>query len=295
MTAATSATRACASSSSRRSSTSATSRSSPCSSSSASARSSHRRSRSCSSRRRTSSATSSGRFGDGADASSSRWPARPSSAAMFVSSAGAADAKARLTKDRAIAIFLANDKVADWLDRYPKKGRVTDATYESDAAKCTDAQAAAGRCTSGGARTSRSMPGRSRRARSTTRRRASRRRGRARRSRGRWPAATTAPSAARRSTACRSGSRSAPRFCSGSPTSGGRCRLRNLDLLALLSFSVSLWFFNDGNIFTSVPLAYPPLVYLLARMRLDRRARPSGSRSRAGLEAGGAARRARSS
>src|SRR6185295_6360123 len=41
--------------------------------------------------------------------------------------------------------------------------------------------------------------------------------------------------------------------------------LRNLDLLALLSFSVSLWFFNRGDIFTSVPLAYPPLAYLLAR------------------------------
>jgi hypothetical protein len=42
--------------------------------------------------------------------------------------------------------------------------------------------------------------------------------------------------------------------------------LRNLDLLALLSFSVSLWFFNRGDIFTSVPLAYPPLLYLLARV-----------------------------
>jgi hypothetical protein len=42
--------------------------------------------------------------------------------------------------------------------------------------------------------------------------------------------------------------------------------LRNLDLLALLSFSVSLWFFNRGDIFTSVPLVYPPLVYLLGRM-----------------------------
>jgi hypothetical protein len=42
--------------------------------------------------------------------------------------------------------------------------------------------------------------------------------------------------------------------------------LRNLDLLALLSFSVSLWFFNRGEIFTSVPLAYPPLLYLLGRM-----------------------------
>jgi hypothetical protein len=41
--------------------------------------------------------------------------------------------------------------------------------------------------------------------------------------------------------------------------------LRNLDLLVFLSFSVSLWFFNRGEIFTSVPLAYPPLVYLLVR------------------------------
>ena len=41
---------------------------------------------------------------------------------------------------------------------------------------------------------------------------------------------------------------------------------RNLDVLALLSFSVSLWFFNEGEIFTSAPLVYPPLLYLLARM-----------------------------
>lgn len=42
--------------------------------------------------------------------------------------------------------------------------------------------------------------------------------------------------------------------------------LRNLDLLALLSFSASLWFFNDGRIFTSVPLVYPVLLYLVGRM-----------------------------
>lgn len=41
--------------------------------------------------------------------------------------------------------------------------------------------------------------------------------------------------------------------------------LRNLDLLVLLAFSASLAFFNRGDIFTSVPLAYPPLVYLLVR------------------------------
>ena len=42
--------------------------------------------------------------------------------------------------------------------------------------------------------------------------------------------------------------------------------LINLDLLVLLSFSVSLAYFNHGRIGLSVPLAYPPLLYLLARM-----------------------------
>jgi hypothetical protein len=42
--------------------------------------------------------------------------------------------------------------------------------------------------------------------------------------------------------------------------------LLNLDLLVLLSFSVSLAFFNHAHIYASVPLAYPPLLYLLARM-----------------------------
>ena len=55
--------------------------------------------------------------------------------------------------------------------------------------------------------------------------------------------------------------------------------LRNLDLLVLLSFSVSLWFFNRGDIFTSVPLAYPPLLYLLGRMVWStwRASRPAAS------------------
>jgi hypothetical protein len=41
--------------------------------------------------------------------------------------------------------------------------------------------------------------------------------------------------------------------------------LRNLDLLVLLSFSVSLVFYNRGEVFASVSLAYPPLVYLVVR------------------------------
>ena len=41
--------------------------------------------------------------------------------------------------------------------------------------------------------------------------------------------------------------------------------VRTLDLLALLSFGVSLVFFNRGEVFESAALAVPPLVYLLAR------------------------------
>ena len=49
----------------------------------------------------------------------------------------------------------------------------------------------------------------------------------------------------------------------------------NLDLLVLLSFSISLAFFNHGDIYQSVPLTYPPL-------SLPARAHARGSRRRAG-------------
>jgi len=42
--------------------------------------------------------------------------------------------------------------------------------------------------------------------------------------------------------------------------------LLHVDLLVLLFFSVSLAFFNHARIGLSVPLVYPPLLYLLARM-----------------------------
>ncbi|HTD58795.1 MAG TPA: hypothetical protein VK672_07860, partial [Solirubrobacteraceae bacterium] len=57
-------------------------------------------------------------------------------------------------------------------------------------------------------------------------------------------------------------------------------RLLHLDLLVLLSFSVSLAYFNHGRIYASTPLVYPPLLYLLVRMlvvaRTARRATPPG-------------------
>jgi hypothetical protein len=57
-------------------------------------------------------------------------------------------------------------------------------------------------------------------------------------------------------------------------------RLLHLDLLMLLAFGVSHIFFNLGEITTSVPLAYPVLLYLLVRLLLagfrPRRERPRG-------------------
>ncbi|MGA8364999.1 MAG: hypothetical protein WB709_10825 [Solirubrobacteraceae bacterium] len=52
--------------------------------------------------------------------------------------------------------------------------------------------------------------------------------------------------------------------------------LLHLDLLVLLSWSVSLAFFNHAHIYASVPLTYPPLIYLLGRMLMSlRRPRPT--------------------
>jgi hypothetical protein len=55
-------------------------------------------------------------------------------------------------------------------------------------------------------------------------------------------------------------------------------RLLHLDLLVLLAFGASHYFFNRGEIGVSAPLAYPVLVYLLARLLFAafRPCRPSG-------------------
>src|SRR5205823_422881 len=44
---------------------------------------------------------------------------------------------ARLTKARALAIFLSYGKVAEWLTRYPLAGRSVFATYDSNPQHCT--------------------------------------------------------------------------------------------------------------------------------------------------------------
>ena len=171
----------------------------------------------------------------------------------------------RLTEKRATAILLAHPKVADWLDRYPVRGRTTQATYERrydtwdvDVWAGEAGQVATGR-----------VDDRS----------------------GAVTEAWTGPQVAWKMARGYSGAFGGKEinrlvvwlaFCAVFLLGLGNLRkplsVRNVDLLVLLSFSVSLWYFNEGDIFTSVPLVYPPLVYLLARMVwIGWRGRSSGS------------------
>ncbi len=157
----------------------------------------------------------------------------------------------RLAKTEVTRIFLRYGKVASWLDRYPRTGRTTETTYKNGSWTVKVWWGKAGEIATGhvddhsGAVTD----------------------------------AWTGPQVAWKM------ARGYPGAFGGKEINSvgiwlGFCALfffgladlrrplsmRNLDLLALLSFSVSLWYFNRGDVFTSVPLAYPPLVYLLGRM-----------------------------
>ena len=161
-------------------------------------------------------------------------------------------AQAGLTERQAIARFTAHEKVRDWLDRYPPDPS-TDGSFDADERSWTVRvwSGEAGQIAEG------EVDDRT----------------------GAVTEAWTGPQVAWR-------------MARGSPGAfGGReinrplvwlafciafllgladlrrpLRIRNLDLLALLSFSISLWFFNRGEVFWSVPLAYPPLLYLAARL-----------------------------
>jgi hypothetical protein len=158
----------------------------------------------------------------------------------------------RLTDARAIALFLRNDKVARWLDRYPPKPAKA-AEYDRETQTWTvrvwsgeAGQIAEGKVDDATARVTEAWTG----------------------PQVAWTMARGGEGAF--------GGREINRpvvwlaFCLiffvGLADLRRPLAVRNLDLLVLLSFSVSLWFFNAGDIFTSVLLAYPPLVYLLGRM-----------------------------
>lgn len=158
-----------------------------------------------------------------------------------------------LTERSALNIFLAEHKVADWLERYPHKGRSTNASYDEKTA-AWNVQVwwdKAGEIASG----------------------------RVDDANGFVLEAWTGPQVAWKMARGYSGAFGGTvlndtwvwlGFCAAFLIGLGNLRrpftLRNLDLIALLFFSVSLWYFNKGDIFTSVPLAYPPMLYLTGRL-----------------------------
>ena len=157
----------------------------------------------------------------------------------------------RLTKAQATRIFLEYPKVRSWLDRYPRTNRSVDTTFKKSVWTVSVWWGQAGEIATGkvddtsGAVTEA------------------------------WTGPQVAWKMARGSPGAFGGKdvNSVPLwlgFCAlfffGLADLRRPLSLRNLDLLALLSFSVSLWYFNRGDVFTSVPLAYPPMIYLLGRM-----------------------------
>jgi hypothetical protein len=159
----------------------------------------------------------------------------------------------RLTRAQAVGDFLAENKVAKWLDRYPPRQRVTEATYDKSSGTWTvnvwsgpAGEIATGRVDGTTGLVTEAWAG----------------------PQVAWKMARGYPGAF--------GGKLINKtwvwltFCGvfflGLANLRRPLSLRNLDLLVLLSFSVSLWYFNRGDVFTSVPLAYPPLAYLLGRM-----------------------------
>jgi hypothetical protein len=159
--------------------------------------------------------------------------------------------KPQLTEAKATRVFLDDDKVADWLGHYSPRRRTTEATFSAGSwtVKVWDREAgevATGRVDDA--------------TRTVTEA---------------WTGPQVAWKMARGTPGAFGGKKinSLPiwlGFCAlfliGLADFRRPLSLRNLDLLALLSFSVSLWFFNRGDVFTSVPLVYPGLLYLLGRM-----------------------------
>jgi hypothetical protein len=175
-------------------------------------------------------------------------------ALLLVPAAGATP-KTKLTQESATRIFLANPKVADWLRHYPKKTRTEEATYSPQFGNWTikvwtsigkAGEVATGRVQDATRTVTEAWTG----------------------PQVAWKMARGYPGAF--------GGKEINKvwiwlgFCAvflvGLADFRRPLSIRNLDLLALVSFSVSLWYFNKGHVFTAMPLVYPPLVYLLGRM-----------------------------
>ena len=159
--------------------------------------------------------------------------------------------KARLTRAIVVARFLDEPKVAHWLDRYPPKP-ATDASFDRTTRRWTvrvwsgkAGEVALGKIDD---------------------------------SSGQVVEAWTGPQVAWKMARGRVGSFGGKvlnawwtwlplsvLFVAGLADRRRLWSLHTLDLLSLVAFGASLWFFNRGEIFRSAPLAVLPLTYLLVR------------------------------
>jgi hypothetical protein len=196
---------------------------------------------------------------------SSKTSAGATTTTVPITTAPQIETKARLTDKQALAIFFAYPKVHDWLKRYPPHP-VTDATFKNGAWKIMVWSGKAGEIAQGDI----DDPT------------------------GAVLDAFTGPQVAW------SMARGGPGAFGGKEINSygiwlGFCAVfliglidwrriiswRTADLLAFVSFSVSLWFFNHGHIFAAMSLVYPGMVWLLIRcLRLAHIDRAPSTRAR---------------
>jgi hypothetical protein len=156
----------------------------------------------------------------------------------------------RLTKQQAIQIFLRDDRVVDWLARYPPNP-VTDATFKNGSWTVNVWSGAAGEIATGQVDDGSAAVTQA------------------------WVGPQVAWTMARGSPGAFGGMKInsysvwlafCVLFLVGLVDWRRPFSLRSLDLVVLLAFSVSLWSFNHGHVFASTVLAYPGLVWLLVRL-----------------------------
>ncbi len=157
-----------------------------------------------------------------------------------------------LTKAQALSLFERNPKAADWLRRYPVKGRIDEETYDKKTSSWTvkiwwgkPGEIAEGKVDDASGVVAEA-----------------------------WTGPQVAWKMARGYKGAFGGAKiNSPWvwgifclvFLLGLADFRRPLSVRNLDLLMLLSPTASLWFFNHGDVFTAVPLFYPALVWVVLR------------------------------
>jgi hypothetical protein len=173
--------------------------------------------------------------------------------ALLLAPTASAAPKPELTKSRATSIFLADPKVAHWLEHYPPKTRTTETTFKDGewTVKVWTSidhvgEVATGKVDDASATVSEAWTG----------------------PQVAWKMARGSDGAfgGREINSGRVWYSLCAVFVLGLASFRRPLSLRNLDLLVLVSFSVSLWYFDQGRVFASAALVYPPLAYLLLRM-----------------------------